>query len=431
MPKKRSNGDGALYFDKKRKLWKGVIDDGFWPDGRRRQRTVTSRSQATARQKLVDLKREIQDFGAPLDKQTTLEDWSWRWIREQCQPRMKPNGLKSYESMVRVWIVPTLGRKKVAALKPSDVRTLMQAVLAGGRSSSTARKVYNVLFGILDAARREGLTARNVVADVTPPAMAISSRTALSTEEAHAVLRAAAEEIDGTRWWAAILQGFRQSERLGAQLADLDLDAGIYRVAWTLGQVNSEHACGTPVNGEWPCGKVRGASCSNPRLKVPLGFRYRQLVGRLCLVPPKSGKVRDVPLAPPLVAALRRYLEATRDIPNPYGLIWRHDDGSPILPQEDEQDWRDLLHRAGLITAEQTKPPRDREPGTPDVPGAHSARHTTATVLMELGVPNKIIGEIVGHQSEKVTLGYQHVSTPAARDAMERVGEHFAEALER
>jgi integrase len=131
-----------------------------------------------------------------------------------------------------------------------------------------------------------------------------------------------------------------------------------------------------------------------------------------------------------MAEALRRYLEATKDVPNPYGLIWRRPDGEPITLAEDEQMWRNLLHKAGVITAEQTKPPRSRAPGTPDIPTTHWARHTTATVLMELGVDAKIIGEIVGHTSEQTTRRYQHVSSPVAREAMGRLGEHWSKALE-
>jgi len=49
---------------------------------------------------------------------------------------------------------------------------------------------------------------------------------------------------------------------------------------------------------------------------------------------------------------------------------------------------------------------------------------------MELGVDARIIGEIVGHASEEITRQYQHVSSAAAREAMDRLGRHFSKALE-
>jgi integrase len=451
MPKKRQHGDGALYpirahgctrtgagWSCGRKpaqcpkgrivKYKGVVD--LEPiGGVRKQRAVTAKTQAATRAKLDALKKEIAENGAPLDKQTTLADWAWRWIAEECRPNLKPNSLSSYETMTRTWIVPTLGHRKVATLKPSDVRSLMKHMTDSGRSSSTARKVYNILSGMLEAARREGMTGRNVTQDITPPAMAIPNTRALTNDEAFAVLRTSTKNANGSMWWMAILAGLRQSERIGAQIADLDLKERAYTVRWTLDEVTSEHGCGQRDAGGWPCGKKQGAACPDGRLRIPHGMPYKQLIGRLCLVPPKSGRPRRVPLVAPLAEALEWYLESTAEVPNPYGLIWRKPDGSPILPGEDEQAWLEILRAAGVITADQAQAPRFRPEGTPKPPGSHTARHTTLTVLMELGVHPKVIGEIVGHMDARTSAGYQHLSAEHALEVMDLVGAKFAGAL--
>lgn len=420
MPRKRDSGDGALYAIRGGKLWRAVIDDGFHPDGRRRQRVVTSKTKEGARRKLDALKDQIKQLGTALDTKTTLEQWATHWLETVGKPNLKPNTLLSYESVSRNWIVPTIGAKKVAFLKPSDVRIMTKAVADAGRTSATARKAYQVLSLMLESARVEGIAARNVCEDVNAPVQGESNRGALSTEAALAVLKVAAEHDDGTRWWVALLSGLRQGERIGARLESLDLDSEqpTIGVEWALSEVPFEHGCGR-ADDAWRCGKVRAGSCPKRRLRVPDGFEYQQLNGRLCLIRPKSGKPRYVPLMPALAKALRRYLAETANRPNPYGLIWRKPNGEPYLWGEDEQTWRDLLFEAGIITEDQ------RAPGSP-VPTTHWARHTTATVLMELGVDAKIIGEIVGHQSEAVTRRYQHVSSAAARDAMDRLGSHFA-----
>ena len=112
------------------------------------------------------------------------------------------------------------------------------------------------------------------------------------------------------------------------------------------------------------------------------------------------------------------------------GLIWRNPDGSPLTPEQDNTAWRHLLLAAGQITDEQAKAPKDRAEGTSDVPTTHWARHTTATVLMELGVDQRIVGEIVGHTSGRVTDRYQHVSSDAAAAAMRAIGGHFGRIFE-
>ncbi|WP_353809118.1 tyrosine-type recombinase/integrase [Agromyces sp. SYSU T00194] len=417
MPKKRSPGDGGLYYDQNKRLWRGVVDVGFWPDGRRRQKEVTSRSQAKARQKLEQIKAEIRDHGAPLDRRTKLADWADRWLATVGRQTLKPNTLTAYESTAKNWIVPAIGHRPVAQLLPSDVRGMLQRVLDSGRGTATARKAHAVLSVMLDAARLEGLTGRNVAADVEPPKVRpIRERRALSTEEAFAVLHTAASAPDGTRWWMSILSGIRQGERLGATLDALDLDNGIFNVEWSLDEVTSDHGCGEPDGGVWPCGYKRGASCPQARLRVAADLEYHRLQGRLCLVRPKSGKPRAVPLVDAVVVALRRHVEATSHLPNPHGLIWRHPDGAPFTPKQDEQAWRDVVREAGIV----------------DDVTSHTARHTTATVLMELGVDAKVVAEIVGHVNIETTRKhYQHVSSEAARAAAELVGSHFAGALDR
>src|SRR5690606_3491743 len=106
MPKKRSHGDGGLYEIKSRGLWRGVIDVGFHPDGRRKQKSVTARTQAGARAKLEEIRKEIDQHGAPLDKTMTVEKWATHWLSTVCEPTMKPATLASYESAVRKWVLP-------------------------------------------------------------------------------------------------------------------------------------------------------------------------------------------------------------------------------------------------------------------------------------------------------------------------------------
>jgi integrase len=424
----RSKGDGGLYQIRNNTLWRAVEDVGFWPDGRRKTIEATHKTQAGARDKLKKKLEEISLYGTTLDKTTTVAVWAKEWLANECRPNLTPNGFVSYESNTRNWIIPILGNKKVAELKPSDVRKILKAVEDKGLKASTGLKAYGVLSRMLEAARLEGLCTKNVAEDVATPTANVPTVGALTPEQTLAMLRRADEEYDGVRWWVALLAGLRQGERLGSRRISVDLETSNFRVDWALSEVRSEHHCGPIENGKWPCGYKRGASCPNAKLMVPRGYEYERIEGRLCLTRPKSKKPRTVPIPPPVLTRLRAYLIATKDDYNPHGLLF-HDQGRPITAKADEQLWRDMLFAAGMITAEQAKQPKDREEGTEEPPPAHSARHTTATVLMELGVDAKIIGEIVGHQSTRTTQGYQHVTSAVATEAMGKLGTHYETAL--
>lgn len=408
MPKKRSHGDGGLFYIPSRGLWRGTVDDGFWPDGRRKQRYVHGKTQTEARRKLNALKDEIAQYGAPLDKTMTVAAWSDHWLETVCRPHMKPAPLKGYRSVVRTWIVPTIGQKRMAQLKPSDLRAVSDAIHTAGRSSSTALKAHTIMSAMLESARLDGVVGRNVARDVIAPKAAKSQRGALPIGAPLRMLEVAGGIPDGTRWWMAILTGMRQGERLGATLDSIDFEQGLFTVQWSLTEATFTHGCGGV------CSYKRAGSCPERRLVLADGLEYRQLDGRLILVRPKSGRPRTFPLIPQVAAALHRYLVATDHMPNPHGLIWRNADGSPITPKQDNAAWRDLLDKAGV------------EAG----PTTHWARHTTASVLYELGIPAKVIGEIIGHSTEEITdRHYLHVSDPQARAAMEALGGHWSKAL--
>ena len=52
----------------------------------------------------------------------------------------------------------------------------------------------------------------------------------------------------------------------------------------------------------------------------------------------------------------------------------------------------------------------------------HQLRHSAATLMLELGVPAKIVQEILGHRSIRTTLDtYVHVSEAMQRQALESV----------
>lgn len=420
MPRRRRSGDGALYqITRKTRdgrpytLWRGVVDLGLTREGKRDQRYVHARTQRDCRKKLEELQAEIAEGGAPLDRRTTVQQWSQEWLRKIVKPDVDPNTYDTYASLVRVWIVPTIGQKSVHSLRPSDIRAVREAQMAAGRSTSTARQTHTVLSLMLEAARAERLCRTNVADDVRRPTSkgaVVTKRDAMPTDQALAVLRVAAAMPDaaGSRWWFKFLAGARQGEILGARVADLDLDAGLYTVNWKLEELMRDHGCGGT------CGKKQGAACPQAVWRVPDDFTMEHLTGRWWFTEPKSRTGRVVPLIPALVEAIRRHLKATEEQPNPHGLIWHNPDGSPITPEQDNVEWRALLKAAGVES---------------DATG-HWARHTTVTILASLGVDFQIIGEIVGHSSSKVTQMYRHAQAAEKRAAMVALAGVWADALQ-
>ncbi|WP_433597899.1 tyrosine-type recombinase/integrase [Nocardia sp. CA-135953] len=401
---RRAKGEGGLYQRKDDQMWTGRVELPPGPDGkRRRSKPVYSKDHATAVNKLNKLREEIAKGMDQLDKTLTVEAWLLRWIDEIAKPRMKPHAWKSYRSAINTRIIPAIGTRKLAQLKPEHVRFLHKHILGStytGRDPETGEKkqipystrsveeAHNVLSAALSDAVSEGMIHRNVAELVTKPQVLSESHGALTSAEARAVLLAAMRDGDSlvTRWAAGLMLGGRQGEVLGMRWSAVDLENGTLDLAWQL---------------EWLPLKPGADSDDPDRFDVRAGFEHIPLWKGAALTRPKTSTSRRlVPLPAPLAAILKVYRD--KWVPNAHDLIWASDRGTPISDAADRKGWK-----AAQKAAKIAKPV--------DV---HAMRGTTATLLLEAGVDAKVIQAILGHASVVTTRGYQQVDLTLARQAL-------------
>lgn len=393
MPQRRQKGSGGLYQRASDGRWVGTVEAGFTTDGTRRRITVSAKRQSVAARKLREAQ---QQYAVQGDVPTALltSTWLTYWLEQIAAPRTRPLTLGSYRTIVDRHLVPRLGKVRLDNLAPHHVREMQRALELDGLAPSYVLKVHRVLAKALTDAMRDGKIVRNVATLVDAPRRTLVVRDSLNGEQAKALLRFMAEDALGSRWAAALLLGARRGELLGLQWDRVDLEVGMVDLAWQLQRIPYRHGCKTP------CGKKRPGSCPQRQLDVQRGFEYQQLEGGLCLTRPKSAAgTRRVPLPSAMVAFLELH---RREHPaGQHDLVWTREDGRPIDPRDDTKAWSAAVEAAGL-------PHRV----------LHSARHTTATLLLESGADVKVIGSILGQSSVVVTRGYQHVSDELARAAI-------------
>lgn len=203
---------------------------------------------------------------------------------------MKPSTYKAYAATVRTWIIPTVGRRRLAQLGPQDMRALTGAMDAAGRSSTSQGQAQRLLAKILRDAIVEGHDVPQRALLAPAPKNAVTTRSAIPFEDAMRILDVARARPDASRWVAALLQGQRQGETLGLTWECVDLDAGTITVAWQLQ-------------------KLKYADREAGAFRVPAGYETRQLHGAWHLVRPKS---RAGWRTTPIVPWMRAQLEAIR-----------------------------------------------------------------------------------------------------------------------
>lgn len=87
------------------------------------------------------------------------------------------------------------------------------------------------------------------------------------------------------------------------------------------------------------------------------------------------------------------------------GWVFATETGRAINPNTDYHAWKRLLKTAGVRDAR-----------------LHDGRHTAATVLLILGVPERTVMEIMGWSSTSMAKRYQHVTDAIRRNVAEQVG---------
>jgi len=388
----RPKGTGSVYEDKARGRWIGTYEAGWTTRGTRRRRKVYGHTEAEARRKLT---RALRDTTADDDTGTrpTVKRWADRWL-DTTAHTLRPTTWRTNRSQVSMWIVPTIGHKRLDVLTPGDVRAVTRAILDAGRSPATAHRAQAILEKMVRDAMLEGHHVPDRVLLVTGPAVGENDREAIPLPDALLLLDAASHHTDGSRWVAAFLQGMRQAECLGLTWDAVDLVAETIDVSWQLKAL--------------PYKVARDRSSG---FRVPDGYVARPVRGALHLVRPKtqSGR-RIIPLVPWMASTLAAWREVCP--PSVHGLVWPRPDGDPRTDSEDRAAWYALQADARVARVDGTQ---GRHYLT------HEIRHTSATLLREAGVDDQTITAILGHASILSTKAYLHVTDARRREALEAV----------
>lgn len=116
----------------------------------------------------------------------------------------------------------------------------------------------------------------------------------------------------------------------------------------------------------------------------------------------KTHRARALPLPPVVVTMLQQ-------LPRSSPFVFPRASGARRDSKADWTEWQLLLAHCQL--------PRIR---------VHDARHTTPTLLLGLGVPARVVSEILGHATTAMTLDiYTHVSDPLMRAALDGLTAHL------
>jgi integrase len=375
--------------------WHGRVTVGTKDDGTPDRRHVRGKTEAIVTKKVRDLERE-RDQGTvrKVGQRWTVAQWLTHWVENIAAPTVRENTIAGYRVAVNKHLNPGVGAHRLEKLQPEHLERLYKKMQSNGSAAGTAHQAHRTIRTALNEAVRRGYLVRNPATLAKAPRLEEEEIEPYSVEEVQRLLLQVKDRRNSARWAVALALGLRQGEVLGLKWSDIDLKNGTLRVR--RGRLRPKYAHGC----EDDCGRKAGY-CPERRQIRPDTDDTKSRAGR-----------RTVGLPEELVKLLRSHKEeqerertAARQLWVEGGWVFATRTGRPVNPNTDYHEWKDLLRDAGL---------RDGR--------LHDARHTAATVLLILGVPERAVMGLMGWSSSAMAKRYQHLTDPVVRDIARRVG---------
>lgn len=367
--KRRHHGEGTVIERTDRwraKPWAAVVPYRD-ASGRRREKWLSATSRAEAEARRRDFLHSLQ--------RTTVEAME-RTVSDQVQAWLgtidgSPSTHESYRADYERRIKGSIGGMALSSLKPSTVRAAVQG-WAG--SASTRSRTLTVLRAALRQAVEDGTLLSDPTRGVKAPSQTTFEPVVLDAPEARMLLDAAKGERFEALLTVTLGLGLRRGEAFALRSSDYS---------------------GTHL------------TIAKSLRRIPAEFRGER-EGPRRLVQPKADSGRTLPVPAFVSEALdRRLEERTAEKRSPYAandFIFCDEHGNAIAFSTWARWFTAVVAKAGL-------PPMR----------PHDLRHSTATLLLAEGVPERTVQAILGHRSGDMTRRYLKALPRMTRDAADRL----------
>lgn len=361
---RRSAGAGSVY-ERKDGRWVAAITT---PAGERLSRYA--HSETDARDLLVGLLAELQDYRLGATERQPLAQFLATWLQDVKRDQVRPRTYENYRVQL-THVIWQIGDIPLGDLKVVHVEQCYRALHRAGLYGSTIAIVHTCLHQALSYAVRVELLPRNPADRASRARSEPREMRILTYEEARRLCDAARD----TRWFALwtilVSRGLRIGEALALQRTDIGDTAITVDKTVTLGA--DGHATVGPT-------------------KTKAGRRTLEIT-------PEIKRMFDEDRT--RVTIERLQTSGWHD----HGLVFPNTHGGLMLPPTASAAFRAALTRAEL-------PPMH----------PHELRHTCASLLLQGGTHPRVVQEMLGHASIVVTLGtYSHVLPAMHRAATEQL----------
>lgn len=354
--------------------WEARITVGRDPGtGKQIQQSFSGKTQKEVREKMQAAAVAVNTGTYTPPSKLTFSEWMQIWFTEYLV-NVKPNTIKTYESIHRNRINPVLGSVKLTDITPHMIQAFINGLK--GLSTGSVRLTYRILHASLEKAVKLEYLPKNPVSYCSLPKHNQREIQPLDDAQATAILKAAQGKYIENIIAIALFTGMRISEICGLTWDRIDLDNNTIIV--------------------------------DRQLQKGIYWSKSGLFGT-----PKSGKSRVLTVADSAIAVLKRQriyqnemrLQAGETWSNTHGLVFTTHTGTPVTQSVAAKAFLRAAKRAGIEGLR-----------------FHDLRHTYAVNAIRAGDDIKSIQSNLGHASAAFTLDrYGHFTEKMKKESAARM----------
>ena len=373
MGTRRGNNEGSIH-RRKDGRWEARVFIDYGPDGRPNRKSIYGKTRQSVAKQMIPVQRDVQQGIAPTDDRVTITQYLANWL-ETVREKNEEATYVSYKGTVDLYIVPIIGRTKLAKLTPADVDRMMTAAPTV-KTGNYARRVLRIA---LNRAIKRGEVYRNAAALTDNRRTEKHEARFLTLAEAKTLRNRVADDPLEALYTVALALGLRKGEALGLQWRDVDLDTAQLTVRQQI-----------------------------QRSRVTKGLVAKET---------KNHQIRTLDMPAFAVAALRRHRTRQWEARLRVGARWQETDyvfttsiGTPIDASNLTTKFHAMLDKAEL--------PRLRW---------HELRHSAASLMLAQGASMQEVQAMMGHSQISVTMDYYaHLMPGALKGVADRMDAAFA-----
>ena len=153
MAKTRGSGEGSI-FQREDGRWCAQVSLGYKPGGKRNRKLVYGATRHEVSEAMKRTLREQQLGLSITSERQTVAQFLTDWLENTVKPKNKQLTHRSYEWIVRLHLIPGLGRLPLVKLTPQKLQAFINERHASGLTAATVKHINATLRAALSQAQR-------------------------------------------------------------------------------------------------------------------------------------------------------------------------------------------------------------------------------------------------------------------------------------